>query len=48
MSISTTIGIKIIFFLMVTFESSAIVQRKLETEFGKNAPKNDCLIATLL
>ena len=46
MSFSMNIRMKIVL-LMVTFESSTIVQLKLETEFGKNAPKKDCITATL-
>jgi hypothetical protein len=31
---------------MAKFESPTIVERKLKAEFGKNAPKKDCIIAT--
>ncbi|CAF1581905.1 unnamed protein product [Rotaria sp. Silwood1] len=31
---------------MAKFESPTIVERKLKVEFGKNAPKKDCIIAT--
>ena len=32
---------------MMAFQSSTIVQRKLESEFDENAPEKDCIIATL-
>ena len=32
--------------IMAKFESPAIVQQKLEAEFCKDAPKEDCVIAT--
>jgi hypothetical protein len=31
---------------MAEFQSPTIVERKLKAEFGKNAPKKDCIIAT--
>ena len=40
MSVSTNIRIDILL-SMAKFESLTIVQRKLETEFGKNTTKND-------
>ena len=46
MSVSTNIRIKIVL-LMIKFESPAIVRRKLKAEFGKHAPKKDCIITTL-
>ena len=46
MSVSTDIRIEIVL-SMAKFESSTIVQRKLEAEFGKNARKKHCIIATL-
>ena len=45
MSVFTNIRIKIVLW-KVKFQSPTIVQRKLEAEFGKKAPKNDCIIAT--
>ncbi len=45
MSIPTNIRIKIVL-LMAKFESPIVVQRKLQAEFGKNAPKKDCIIST--
>ena len=45
MSVSTNIRIKIVS-LIVKFEWPTIVQRKREAEFGKNAPKKDCIIET--
>ena len=42
--ISTNIRIKIVL-LMVKFQSSTVVQRKLEAEFGENGPEKDWIIA---
>ena len=33
---------------MVKFASPTVVQRKQEAEFGKNALKTDCIIATFV
>ena len=47
MFVPTNIRIKIISW-MAKFESSTTVQQKLEAEFGQNALKEDCIIATFL
>ncbi len=45
MSVPTNIRMKILL-LMAKFELPTVVQRKLKAEFGKNAQKKDCIIAT--
>lgn len=45
MSLPTNIRIKIVL-LMAKFESPVIVKRKLQAEFGKNAPGETCITVT--
>ncbi len=42
----TNIRIKIVF-LMAKFESPIVVKRKLQVEFGKNTPSENCIKFTL-